>query len=60
MHVYCTYGLIDRFAPLQHDSFDDGTSDESWLNRQNVLNPQTKASVSELLYTASWIQMVDY
>lgn len=42
MHVYCTYGHIDRFAPLQHSSFDDGTSDASWLNRQNVLNPKPK------------------
>lgn len=42
MPVHCTYGHIDRFAPLQRSSFDDGTSDESWLNRQNVLNPKPK------------------
>lgn len=42
MHVHCTYGHIDRFAPLQRSSFDDGTSDELRLNTQNVLNPKPK------------------
>lgn len=42
MHVYSTYGHIDRFAPLQQSSFDDGTSDESWLNRQSVSHPKPK------------------
>lgn len=60
MRVHRAYGHNDRFAPSQHDSFDEGASDESLFNRMTeCVESTTKAAVPVSPSTASWIQMVD-
>lgn len=40
--VHTVHMLILTDLLSYNSSFDDATSDESWLNRQNVLNPKPK------------------